>query len=126
VSFVATRELAERYKRGFPKSLNGALTLLPSEQTEVRRSLNIWLDAKRVHPVVAGEFDDSALMFWFGRFGAGVFPAPTLIEDVLRREMDLQVCERVREVREHFYAITLEEIPTNPAVVAICQQLPRT
>src|SRR6185437_1615769 len=45
-----------------------------------------------------------------------------LSETALRREMDLQVCGRAREVREHFYAITLEEKPTNPAVVAICRQ----
>ncbi|HEX5243210.1 MAG TPA: transcriptional activator NhaR [Tepidisphaeraceae bacterium] len=122
VSFFATKELAERYKRGFPKSLNGAPMLLPTDHTQVRRSLNIWFDAKRVQPLVSGEFDDSALMFWFGRTGAGIFPGPTLIETALRREMDLQVCGRAREVREHFYAITLEEKPTNPAVVAICQQ----
>ncbi|HXE53597.1 MAG TPA: transcriptional activator NhaR [Tepidisphaeraceae bacterium] len=127
VSFFATAELGARYHRGFPKSLHEAPMLLPSEHTEVRRSLNIWLDAKRVHPVVAGEFDDSALMFWFGRSGAGVFPAPTLIEDALRREMNLQVVGRAREVREHFYAITLEESPTQPAVAAICRQkLPRS
>jgi LysR family transcriptional activator of nhaA len=127
VSFFATRQLAERYQPGFPKSLNGAPMLLPTEHTEVRRSLNIWFDAKRVHPVVAGEFDDSALMFWFGRSGAGVFPAPTLIEDALRREMDLRVCGRARDVREHFYAITLEEKPSHPAAAAICgQKLPRS
>ena len=122
VSFFATQELAARYKRGFPKSLNGAPMLLPTDHTQVRRSLNIWFDAKRVHPMVTGEFDDSALMFWFGRTGAGIFPAPTLIEEALRREMDLQVVGRARDVREHFYAITLEETPANPAAVAICRQ----
>jgi LysR family transcriptional regulator, transcriptional activator of nhaA len=127
VSFVATAELAARYRRGFPKSLNGAPVLLPTDHTQVRRSLNIWFDEKRIHPVVAGEFDDSALMFWFGRAGAGIFPAPTVIEAELRREMKLQVVGRAREVREHFYAITLDENPAHPAVQAICRaRLPAT
>ena len=120
VSFFAPEGMARKYRRGFPRSLDGAPLLLPSEHTEVRRSLNLWFDARRVHPVVAGEFDDSALMFWFGRTGAGIFPAPAVIEEDLRREGGLHVVGRARDVRERFYAITLEEKPRHPAVVAIC------
>src|SRR5688500_15980744 len=119
VSFFATTELAAAHGRGFPRSLNGAPVLLPSDHTEVRRSLNVWFDSKRIHPLVAGEFDDSALMFWFGRTGAGIFPAPTAIEAELKREMDLRVVGRVRDVRERFYAITLDEEPQHPGVVAV-------
>jgi LysR family transcriptional activator of nhaA len=120
VTFFATRELAAKYRRGFPRSLNGAPVLLPTEHTQVRRSLNLWFDARRIHPIVAGEFDDSALMFLFGRAGGGVLPAPTSIEDEVRNEMGLHVVGRARDVRERFYAITLEEKPGNPAVAAIC------
>jgi LysR family transcriptional activator of nhaA len=120
VTFFATRELAAKYRRGFPRSLNGAPVLLPTEHTQVRRSLNLWFDGRRIHPIVAGEFDDSALMFLFGRAGGGVLPAPTSIEDEVRNEMGLHVVGRARDVRERFYAITLEEKPGNPAVAAIC------
>ena len=120
VSFLATPELAARYRRGFPRSLGGAPLLLPTDHTEVRRSLNLWFDSSRIDPVVAGEFDDSALMFWFGRTGAGIFPAPTVVEAELRRETGLQLVGRVRDVRERFYAITLEESPRHPGVIAVC------
>jgi LysR family transcriptional activator of nhaA len=120
ISFFAPADLASRHRRGFPKSLNGAPLLLPADHTEVRRSLNLWFDSQRIHPLVAGEFDDSALMFWFGRTGAGIFPAPTSIEAELLHEMDLRVVGRVPDVRERFYAITLEEAPSHPGVVAIC------
>jgi LysR family transcriptional regulator, transcriptional activator of nhaA len=120
VSFFASADVAPKYRRGFPKSLGGAPLLLPSDHTQVRRSLNEWLDSKRIHPVVVGEFDDSALMFWFGRTGTGIFPAPTAIEAELRREMDLRVVGRAKDVRERFYAITLDERPRHPGVVAIC------
>ena len=120
VSFFATAELAAKYRRGFPKSLNGAPVLLPTDHTDVRRSLNGWFDAKRVHPQVVAEFDDSSLMFRFGRGGAGVFPAPTVMEAEMRKETGLRVVGRARDVRERFYAITLEEEPKHPAVAAVC------
>src|SRR3954466_15690375 len=37
VSFFATREVAARCRRGFPKSLSGMPMLLPTDHTEVRR-----------------------------------------------------------------------------------------
>ena len=120
VSFFATADVAAKHRRGFPKSLNGAPVLLPTDHTEVRRALNLWFDSKRIHPLVVGEFDDSALMFWFGRSGAGIFPAPAVIEADLKREMDLHLVGRVEEVRERFYAITLDESPRHPGVIAVC------
>jgi LysR family transcriptional activator of nhaA len=121
VSFFATAELAARCRRGFPKSLDGVPVLLPTEHTHLRRSLNQWFDSKRVHPVVAGEFDDSALLFWFGRTGAGVFPAATTLAAELRREFDVKLVGAAERVTERFYAITLEEKPNHPAAAAICK-----
>jgi LysR family transcriptional activator of nhaA len=122
VSFLATPALAERYRRGFPRSLNGAPMLLPADHTQVRRSLNLWFDSKRIHPVVAGEFDDSALMFAMGRAGTGIFPVPTMMEaeGEAAGGKDVRRVGRARDVRERFYAITLEETPVHPGVVAIC------
>ena len=129
VSFFATRELAAAHKRGFPKSLSGAPMLLPSDHTQVRRSLNAWFDSKRIHPVVAGEFDDSALMFAWGRAGTGIFPVPTMMEGDAASAKDMQLVGRTRDVRERFYAITLEEAPQHAGVLAICRarhRAPRT
>lgn len=121
VSFFAAPELAARYRRGFPKSLDGAPLLLPADHTQARRSLDLWLDARRVHPAVAGEFDDSALMFWFGRTGAGIFPAATVIAKDLQRELGVRLVGRTEEVRERYYAISTEQKLKHPAVVAICE-----
>jgi LysR family transcriptional activator of nhaA len=120
VSFFASKELAARLRRGFPKSMNGAPVLLPADHTQVRRSLNLWFDKKRIHPVVAGEFDDSALMFWFGQSGAGVFPAPSIIEAEVRRTLAVRLVGRAADVRERFYAISMEPKLKHPAVVAVC------
>jgi LysR family transcriptional activator of nhaA len=120
VSFFASKELAARLKKGFPKSLNGQPVLLPSDHTQVRRSLNHWFDSKRIHPLVAGEFDDIALMFWFGQSGVGVFPAPTIMERTIRRDFGVKVIGQAPDVRERFYAISMESKLKHPAVVAIC------
>lgn len=120
VSFFADEKLARRLKPGFPKSLDGAPVLLPTDHTQLRRSLNAWFDSKRIHPIVAGEFDDSALMYWFGRSGAGVFPAPSVMESRLRREPGVRIVGRVDDVRERFYAISAEAKLKHPAVLAVC------
>lgn len=120
VSFFANAELAGRLKKGFPKSLNAQPILLPSDHTQVRRSLNHWFDSQRIHPMVMGEFDDSALMFWFGQTGMGVFPAPTIMEATVKRDFGVKLVGRAPDVRERFYAISMEEKIQHPAVVAIC------
>ena len=120
VSFFASKDVAPRLKKGFPKSLNGEPVLLPSDHTQVRRSLNHWFDSKRIHPIVAGEFDDSALMFWFGQSGVGVFPAPTMMERAIEREFGVKVIGQAGDVREQFYAISMERKLNHPAVVAVC------
>ncbi len=121
VSFFATNELAARLRKGFPKSLDGQRMLLPTDHTQVRRSLNHWFDSKRIHPTVMGEFDDSALMFWFGQGGMGVFPAPTLMEAALKRDFGVKLVGRTPDVRERFYAISMEAQLKHPAVVAVCE-----
>lgn len=121
VSFFASASLAARHKKGFPRSLDGAPLLLPTEHTQVRHALNLWFNDRRIHPAVVGEFDDSALMIWFGRDGVGILPAPTVIERAIQREMGLHLVGRARDARERFYAITLDEHPKHPAVAAICR-----
>lgn len=121
VSFFAREDLAKRFRRGFPKSLEGAPMLLPSDHTQLRRSLNSWFDARRIHPIVVGEFDDSAMMFWFGHGGTGVFPAPSVMEDEIQHGLRVRLVGRAKEIREQFYAITMEEKLKHPAVIAICQ-----
>jgi LysR family transcriptional activator of nhaA len=121
ISFFASKEMAARLKKGFPKSLNGQPVLLPTDHTQVRRSLNLWFDSKRIHPLVVGEFDDSALMFGFGQSGVGVFPAPTIMETAIQRDFGVKLVGRAPDARERFYAISMESKLKHPAVIAICE-----
>jgi LysR family transcriptional activator of nhaA len=117
-SFFASARHAH-LKKGFPRSLDGAPALLPAEGTALRRALESWFDAAGIRPAVSGEFDDSALMKAFGARGLGVFPAARVLEDEIRVQYGVQVIGRAEEVREAFYAITVERRLRHPAVVTL-------
>ncbi|QDV36481.1 transcriptional activator NhaR [Tautonia plasticadhaerens] len=119
VSLFAPADLAEALSAGFPSSITGAPILMPGERTTLRRSLDHWLDDLGLRPRVVGEFVDSALMKAFGHAGAGLFPAPTVIERQVCEQYGVAVVGRVEQVREQFYAISIERRLKHPAVVAV-------
>jgi LysR family transcriptional activator of nhaA len=119
VSFFGTRSLVGRYKRGFPQSLDGAPVLLPLENLPLRRSLNHWFERHQVKPRIAAEFEDSALLKVFGADGLGIFAAPTVVAADVEAQYGVQLLGRAEEVRERFYAISVERRIKHPAVIAI-------
>jgi LysR family transcriptional activator of nhaA len=121
VSFFAAPSLVSRLRREFPKSLSGTPMLLPTENTALRRALSLWFDSKRVHPLVAGEFEDGAMMYAFGKTGAGVFPAPSVMAGEIRSLYDVKCIGSTETVRERYYAISTEQKIKHPAVAAVCQ-----
>jgi LysR family transcriptional activator of nhaA len=121
VTFFAARGLAEAYTEGFPKILNGAPMLMPVEGTTLRRSLSHWFATAGVEPRVVAEVGDSALLKTIGQAGMGIFAAPSAIEAEIRRQYGVAVVGRVEEIRERFYAISVERKLTHPAVVAVTQ-----
>jgi LysR family transcriptional activator of nhaA len=121
ITFFGSKRLADRHRRGFPRSLDGAALLLPIENLTLRRALNAWFEAKDIRPRVAGEFEDSALLKEFGAHGLGIFPAPTVIEKEITGQYAVQVVGRTDEVRERYYALSAERRLKHPAVVAILE-----
>ncbi|HZP03046.1 MAG TPA: transcriptional activator NhaR [Terriglobia bacterium] len=121
VVFAGTAKLAKALQRGFPRSLDGAPMLLPTENTGLRRNLDLWFESKGIRPSIVGEFEDYALLSAFGETGAGVFPAPAVIERQLRRLYRVRAIGRTDDVRSRFYAISVERKLKHPAVVAICE-----
>ena len=121
VSFFGTKSLVRTFKRGFPTSLNGAPMLLPLENSVLGRALHQWFDRHGVKPRVVAEFEDSALLKVFGGDGIGVFTAPTAVEKEVCRQYGVFVLGRAPEVKERFYAVSVERRLKNPAVVAISE-----
>jgi len=125
VTFLGAEPLARARRRGFPRSLDGAPFLLPTENTTLRRSLEQWFEAQAIRPVIVSEFDDSALLKVFGQAGLGIFAAPSIIEAEIRRQFRVQRIGQTDDVRERFYAISVERKLKHPAVVAISESARR-
>lgn len=111
--------------RHFPDSLIDQPLLLPSQGTAIRTELDTWLRARELRPKVVGEFDDSALLKVFGDRGRGIFTAPSVVEEDVLRHHSVELLGRVKEVRQSFFAISVERRLRHPAVVAIAQSARR-
>ncbi|GAG15603.1 unnamed protein product, partial [marine sediment metagenome] len=122
VSIFGTKELATKYRRRSPSSLDGTPFIIPTGNTALRRALEHWFDSKDIRPSAVGEFEDSALLKVFGQAGAGLFAAPTVIEKEVQRQYNVRVVGRLESVRERFYAISVEKKVKHPAVVAIADE----
>jgi LysR family transcriptional activator of nhaA len=126
VVWMGTPALGRVLRRRFPRSLDGAPILLPTEDTAIRRGLDQWCSAQGIRPVVAGEFEDFALLREFGQVGAGVFPAPLVIEGELKRRGSLVRIGLARGVKARFYAVSVQKQLTHPAVAVICEAARRS
>jgi len=121
VGFFATEHLKKTLKGDFPRCLDGAPLLLPSSGNQLRSGIDQWLNKCRIHPRIVAEFDDSALMKAFGQEGAGIFIAPAVIEAEVERQYQVTAIGRIDEVKEHFYAISVERWVTHPVVSNVLQ-----
>jgi LysR family transcriptional activator of nhaA len=121
ISFLAVPHVAKPLRKEFPRSLNGAPLLIPSETNLVQAKLLDWLDRLRIYPRIVGEFDDSALMKVFGQAGTGVFMVPSPIAGEVAKHYGVRIIGSTEEVCEQYYAISVERRISHPAVSAITE-----
>lgn len=121
VTVFGTPDMAERLRRGFPRSLDGAPFLLQTSNTALRRSLEQWFAQTGIRPEVVAEVEDVALLQVLGQEGMGAFAAPSVVESEIRRAYGVRVVGRLDTVRERFYAISVDRKLKHPAVVAISE-----
>jgi LysR family transcriptional activator of nhaA len=121
VSLFGADKLARRYRRGFPRSLDGAPFLLPRRHSALRLGLDDWFEREKVRPHIVGEFDDSALLNALGQAGVGLFPAPAPIAAEVCRQYGVRSLGTLESVRQRFYAVTVDRKLKHPAVIAICE-----
>lgn len=121
VVWMGAPALAKSHRRGFPKSLDGAPILLPTDDTAIRRDLDQWSDARDIHPVLAGEFEDYGLLRAFGQKGTGLIPVPSVLEKVFAKQYGLETAGPAEGVVVRFFAVSIERRIRHPAVIAICE-----
>lgn len=119
VTVFGVPSLVKPRKQNFPQSLDAAPILLPSENTLLRRALERYFVDNNISPHRVGEFDDSASAKVFGMAGIGLFVAPTVIAEEVKRQYQVEVLGELESVRERYYAISMERRIRHPAVAAI-------
>ena len=95
--------------------------MLPTSNTAARRSLDQWFELEKIRPVIVAECEDSALLQVFGQQGLALFFAPSVVGAEIQRQSNVKAIGRVEEVRERFFAISLDRKLKHPAVVAISE-----
>ena len=121
VAVFGTSSLASRYRKRFPRSLDGAPFLLPTVDTALRRALDQWFDEEELRPEIKAEIEDSALMKTFGSSGLGLFVAPAPAKTEIEHQYGVECVGRIDTVRERFYAVTSYRKVKHPAVTAILE-----
>jgi LysR family transcriptional activator of nhaA len=125
VVWVASQDLVRKYRRKFPAGLSGAPFLLPTADTALRRSLDLWLDENEIRPRIVAEIADSALLKAFGQKGEGIFPVADVVLAEVEKHYNVRALGVADGVVERFFAITVERRSTHPAVVEISRQAKR-
>ena len=121
ITFCAVPSLAAKLRRNFPRSLDGAPALLPTQNMGMRAALETWFDSKAIRPRLVGEFEDSALMEVCSTGGRGFTAVHTVVDRAALKHFGLRVIARVDECGTDFYAITAERRVKHPAAVAITE-----
>ena len=121
IAVFGTPELVRQHGPGFPDSLEGAPVLMPTPNSSIRRAFGRWLEGRGLQPRVVGEFEDGALMKAFGEIGAGLFPAPSIISDDLKRQYGVECLGPLDGTHARYYAVTVERQLEHPAVQAVCE-----
>ena len=116
---MATKSLANKYRRGFPGSLHGAPVQLPMDSSVLRRAMDQWFNDLSLNPIIKGEFADSAMLKIAGRQGLGQFAIPMSIQDEVEAIYGLREVGAAEGVKERFYSVSVERKLKHPAVVAI-------
>lgn len=119
ITFFGVQELVRRYRPDFPHSLAGAPLLMPTGS--VRGELDRWFAEHGIHPHVVGEFDDTALLKTFGQAGLGLFPAPSVMREEVRRLYDVDTVGEAQDIDVRYFAISAERRIKHPAVMAVSE-----
>jgi LysR family transcriptional regulator, transcriptional activator of nhaA len=119
VAFCAMPSLARTLKGRFPRNLDGAPMLLPTQNCSLRRDLENWFRSVGIQPHVVAEFEDAALAKITATSGIGIIAIPSVILSESVERYGFVSVGRTKELETRFFAITAERRFTHPAIIAI-------
>jgi LysR family transcriptional activator of nhaA len=123
ITFCAMPVLAKKLKGRFPRNLDGAPALLPTQNCSLRRDLEKWFQSSGIQPRVVAEFEDAALTKIVATGGHGFLAIPSVMASEAKERYGFVPIGRTREVETQFFAITAERRFTHPAILAMTNRL---
>ncbi|NBV74432.1 MAG: LysR family transcriptional regulator [Methylococcaceae bacterium] len=114
VAIFGAPALASRYREDFPRGLNGAPFLLPTTNTALRRSLDLWFERMGISPSIQAEIEDSGLIKTFGMGGSGLFFSPSAVSQAIEQQYRVENLGMADEVSERFYIVTAQRRLKHP------------
>lgn len=119
IQFFGAPDLVRKYHDGFPRSLLGAPLLLPTRGTELRQTLDAWLESQSLRPQIVAESDDSTMLHAPARAGQGLLIVPSVVGREVGEMLGVTSLGEVPEVRTRFFAVTPERRLQQGAAAAI-------
>ncbi len=117
---------------GTPKRLKDSLSaaervatqpvILPTPDTNIRVGFDAWTERLGIRPQIAAEVDDMAMMRLLTRAGAGLgVLSPIVVQDELNTGRLIEA-ERLPNITETFYAVTLSRRFPNPILADLLDE----
>ncbi|MBF0131978.1 MAG: transcriptional activator NhaR [Magnetococcales bacterium] len=119
VTFFGTPGLRAKHPGPFPALLSNAPMLMPTVGNSIRGDIGRWLNDLGIIPRIVAEFEDTALLKAFGQAGAGFFFIPSIIEDDVVYQHQVEVVGHTQAVQAEYFAITTQRRVNHPAIQAI-------
>lgn len=122
VGIYGTQRLADRYRSGFPASLDGAPVLLPTAGSALRDGLASWFAEEAIRPRIVGEFDDVPMMKGFAARGHGLVPIRAALAHEARQRYGLVPVGTVPGLADRLYALTQAGRLRHPGVQRLIER----
>lgn len=123
VSLVGRPALSKRQFK-FPDDLDGAPIQLPSYDSHLRVEFERWISAAGVHPVIAAEVDDMAMLRLLAKESDALTLAPPVVVKEELRSGELVEYFRIPEISERFYVIVPDRKKPNDLVAVLLNGIP--
>jgi LysR family transcriptional regulator, transcriptional activator of nhaA len=120
ITLCATKDLTQKLRRGFPRSLDGAPMVAPSDNSALREKLDSWFATNNIHPRMIVETEDRSLAHYFATAGVGIVCVASVKVDEVCRQFELEKIGVLKGVSETYYAVAVERAHQHPAVTHIC------
>jgi LysR family transcriptional regulator, transcriptional activator of nhaA len=125
MTFCCSPVLAKKLPGRFPRNLQGAPMLLPTQNTALRRELEKWFRSVSVEPMIVGEFEDAALAKIVATEGIGVTVVPTVVAAEAIERYGFLPLGRTAECRTELFLITAERRLEHPGVALLAREAER-